>query len=236
MTWDEIAGARVIVESGITVVETAGYSPEPFMPMFGEAGIKVIHKCTAIKHAKKAQALGCAAVSIDGFEAAGHPGEDEIGSLVLLPRAVDELDIPVIACGGFSDGRGLVAALAMGAQGMSMGTRFLATREAPVHPKLKQKLVEASEIELGPSQNDTVIVPGEAVPPLARLSAHGNSRHAHTAMTSILCMIYRRRVFSFSSPCTSCIQSDRPDPDPAGLPRGSRPWGYPDSTLHSADP
>ncbi len=139
--------AAVIVDSGIKVVETAGHSPEPFMSGFDAAGIKVIHKCTAIKHALKAQKVGCAAVSIDGFEAAGHPGEDDIGSLVLLPRAVDELDVPVIACGGFSDGRGLVAALAMGAVGISMGTRFVATKEAPVHDNLKQKLVEASELD-----------------------------------------------------------------------------------------
>lgn len=136
-----------IVESGIKIVETAGYSPEPFMPMFNAAGIKVVHKCTAIKHAMKAQKVGCAAVSIDGFEAAGHPGEDDIGSLVLLPRAVDELDVPVIACGGFSDGRGLVAALALGAEAVSMGTRFLGTLEAPVHDNLKQKLIEASELD-----------------------------------------------------------------------------------------
>ena len=138
---------NAIVESGIKVVETAGYSPEPFMPMFNAAGIKVVHKCTAIKHAKKAQKVGCTAVSIDGFEAAGHPGEDDIGSLVLLPRAVDELDVPVIACGGFSDGRGLVAALALGAEAVSMGTRFLGTQEAPVHDNLKQKLIEASELD-----------------------------------------------------------------------------------------
>jgi nitronate monooxygenase len=138
---------NAIVESGIKVVETAGYSPEPFMPMFNAAGVKVVHKCTAIKHAKKAQKVGCAAVSIDGFEAAGHPGEDDIGSLVLLPRAVDELDVPVIACGGFSDGRGLVAALALGAEAVSMGTRFLGTQEAPVHDNLKQKLIEASELD-----------------------------------------------------------------------------------------
>jgi len=138
---------KAIVDSGIKLVETAGYSPEPFMPMFNQAGIKVVHKCTAIKHAKKAQKVGCAAVSIDGFEAAGHPGEDDIGSLVLLPRAVDELDVPVIACGGFSDGRGLVAALALGAEAVSMGTRFLGTQEAPVHDNLKQKLIEASELD-----------------------------------------------------------------------------------------
>ena len=139
--------ATAIIESGVKVVETAGYSPEPFMPMFDEAGVKVIHKCTAIKHAKKAQKVGCAAVSIDGFEAAGHPGEDGIGSLVLLPRAVDELDVPVIACGGFGDGRGLVAALALGAEAVSMGTRFMATQEAPIHENLKTKLVEASELD-----------------------------------------------------------------------------------------
>ena len=132
---------------GVKVVETAGRSPEPFVPPFEAAGVKVIHKCTTVKHAVKAQSVGCAAVEIDGFEAAGHPGEDDIPSLILVPRAVDELSIPVIACGGFSDGRGLVAALAMGAEGISMGTRFLATQEAPVHDNLKQKLVEASELD-----------------------------------------------------------------------------------------
>lgn len=139
--------ARVIIESGVKFVETAGRSPEPFMPHFDAAGVKVIHKCTSVKHALKAQSVGCAAVEIDGFEAAGHPGEDDIPSLVLLPRAVDELEIPVIACGGFSDGRGLVAALAMGAAGVSMGTRFLGTLEAPVHDNLKQKLVEGTELD-----------------------------------------------------------------------------------------
>jgi nitronate monooxygenase len=139
--------AQAIIDSGIKLVETAGRSPEPFMPHFESAGVKVIHKCTSVKHALKAQSVGCAAVEIDGYEAAGHPGEDDVPSLVLLPRAVDALDIPVIACGGFSDARGLVAALAMGAEGVSMGTRFLATREAPVHENLKQELVEANELE-----------------------------------------------------------------------------------------
>jgi nitronate monooxygenase len=138
---------QAIIESGIEVVETAGRSPEPFVPPFAAAGVKVIHKCTSVRHAMKAQSVGCAAVEINGFEAAGHPGEDDIPSLILVPRAADELSIPVIACGGFSDGRGLVAALAMGAEGISMGTRFLATQEAPVHENLKQKLVEASELE-----------------------------------------------------------------------------------------
>ncbi|ARD43840.1 nitronate monooxygenase [Colwellia sp. PAMC 21821] len=139
--------AQVIIDAGIKVVETAGRSPAPFMPMFNAAGIKVIHKCTSIRHAKKAQAVGCAAVTIDGFEAAGHPGEDDIPSLILVPRAVDELDIPVIACGGFSDGRGLAAALALGADAVSMGTRFLCTQEARVHQNLKDKLVGATELD-----------------------------------------------------------------------------------------
>ncbi len=138
---------KAIIGSGVKIVETAGRSPAPFMPLFNDAGVKVIHKCTSVKHAKKAQDVGCAAVIIDGFEAAGHPGEDDIPSLVLLPRAVDELDIPVIACGGFSDGRSLVAALALGADAVSMGTRFLGTQEAPVHSNLKQKLLDASELD-----------------------------------------------------------------------------------------
>lgn len=139
--------ARAIIESGVKFVETAGHSPAPFVPPFEAAGIKVIHKCTSVKHALKAQEVGCVAVEIDGFEAAGHPGESDIPSLVLLPRTVDELDIPVIACGGFSDARGLVAALALGAEGVSMGTRFLGTQEAPVHDNLKRKLVEGSELD-----------------------------------------------------------------------------------------
>jgi NAD(P)H-dependent flavin oxidoreductase YrpB (nitropropane dioxygenase family) len=139
--------AAAIIDSGIKLVETAGRSPAPFMTNFDQAGVKVIHKCTSVRHALKAQSVGCVAVEIDGFEAAGHPGEDDIPSLVLLPRAVDALDIPVIACGGFCDARGLVAALAMGADGISMGTRFLATVEAPVHDNLKQQLVTGSELD-----------------------------------------------------------------------------------------
>ena len=138
---------QAIIESGVKVVETAGRSPEPFVPPFAAAGVKVIHKCTSVRHAMKAESVGCAAVEIDGFEAAGHPGEDDIPSLILVPRTVDQLDIPVIACGGFSDARGLVAALAMGAEGISMGTRFLATREAPVHDNMKQALVDGSELD-----------------------------------------------------------------------------------------
>lgn len=138
---------EAIINSGVKFVETAGRSPAPFMEKFKEAGVEVFHKCTSIKHAIKAQDVGCSAVIIDGFEAAGHPGEDDVPSLVLLPRAVDELDVPVIACGGFSDGRGLVAALALGADAVSMGTRFLGTQEAPVHSNLKEQLVKASELD-----------------------------------------------------------------------------------------
>jgi len=139
--------AQAIIDSGVKIVETAGRSPEPFMPFFMKADVQVMHKCTSVKHAKKAETLGCSAVIIDGFEAAGHPGEDDIPSLVLLPRTVDALSIPVVACGGFSDGRGLVAALALGAGGISMGTRFVATAEAPVHENMKKRLVEADETD-----------------------------------------------------------------------------------------
>jgi len=138
---------QVCIEEGIEFIETAGRNPEPYMPILKDAGMKVIHKCTSVRHALKAQAIGCDAVSIDGFECAGHPGEDDVTSLVLLPVTADALDIPVVASGGFGDGRGLVAALALGADGMNMGTRFVATKEAPVHEGLKQALVEHDETD-----------------------------------------------------------------------------------------
>lgn len=139
--------ARAIVEGGVKIVETAGRSPEQFMPMFKEAGVKVIHKCTSVRHALKAEKIGCDMVSVDGFECAGHPGEDDIPGLILLPAAADALKIPMLASGGFGDGRGLAAALALGADGINMGTRFMATKEAPVHENLKQRMVEASELD-----------------------------------------------------------------------------------------
>jgi nitronate monooxygenase len=135
--------ARAIAESGVKYVETAGRNPEALLPIFKQAGIKVIHKCTSVRHALKAQSIGCDAVTIDGFECAGHPGEDDLPGLILIPSAVDALTVPVVACGGFSDGRGLAAALALGAEGIAMGSRFLATREAPVHDNVKQKMVES---------------------------------------------------------------------------------------------
>ena len=138
---------RVIVESGVKIVETAGRNPEPFLPAFQDAGIKVIHKCTSVRHALKAERIGCDAASVDGFECAGHPGEDDIPNMILLPRAAEELSIPFVSSGGMADGRSLVASLALGADGMNMGTRFIATQEAPVHDNVKQALVEADELQ-----------------------------------------------------------------------------------------
>ena len=138
--------AQAIVGSGIKIVETAGRSPEPFMELFNEYDVKVIHKCTSVRHALKAQAVGVSAITIDGFECAGHPGEDDIPSLVLLPQAVEALDVPVAGCGGFSDGKSLVAALALGGEAIVMGTRFMATKEAGVHQNVKDKMTEADEL------------------------------------------------------------------------------------------
>ena len=138
---------KVIVESGVKVVETAGNNPAKWLPMLKEAGIVVIHKCTSVRHALKAEAIGCDAVSVDGFECGGHPGEDDVPNFILLPRAGEELKVPFLASGGMADGRSLVAALAMGADGMNMGTRFIATKEAPVHQNVKDALVAASELD-----------------------------------------------------------------------------------------
>lgn len=137
----------VICQSGVKVVETAGRSPEPFMEAFNTYGIKVIHKCVAVRHALKAERVGVAAVSIDGFECAGHPGEEDVTCLVLIPAAVQRLKIPVVASGGFADGRGLAAALALGAEGINMGTRFMVTQEAPIHNDIKQRIVDMDETQ-----------------------------------------------------------------------------------------
>lgn len=137
----------VICESGVKIVETAGRSPEPFMEKFNAHGVKVIHKCVAVRHALKAERIGVAAVSIDGFECAGHPGEQDVGGLVLFPAAAQRLKIPVVASGGIADGRGLAAALALGAEGINMGTRFMVTQEAPIHEGIKQKIVEMDETQ-----------------------------------------------------------------------------------------
>lgn len=136
---------QAIIDSGVTVVETAGANPVEHLPDLQAAGIKVVHKCTSVRHALKAEELGVDAVSIDGFECAGHPGEDDIPGLVLIPRAADELQIPFIASGGFADGRGLAAALALGAHGINMGTRFMCTVEAPIHQNVKDRIVASNE-------------------------------------------------------------------------------------------
>ena len=138
---------QTIVDSGVKVVETAGNNPAKWRPQLKDAGIKVIHKCTSVRHSVKAQDIGCDAVSVDGFECGGHPGEDDIPNFILLPRAADELDIPFVASGGMADARSLVASLAMGAEGMNMGTRFIATKEAPVHDNVKQAILAASELD-----------------------------------------------------------------------------------------
>ncbi len=134
-----------IIESGVKIVETAGYKPQEHVDHFKEHGIKVIHKCTAVRHALSAERMGVDAISIDGFECAGHPGEDDIPGLILIPAAADKVNIPMIASGGFGDARGLVAALALGAEGINMGTRFCATQEADIHDKVKQQMIENDE-------------------------------------------------------------------------------------------
>jgi NAD(P)H-dependent flavin oxidoreductase YrpB (nitropropane dioxygenase family) len=135
----------VIISSGITMVETAGHKPQEHVEHLKKHGVKVIHKCTAVRHALSAERMGVDAISIDGFECAGHPGEDDIPGLILIPAAADKVKIPILASGGFGDGRGLVAALALGADGINMGTRFTATREAPIHDAFKQAMVEGDE-------------------------------------------------------------------------------------------
>jgi nitronate monooxygenase len=136
---------KAIIDSGVKIVETAGYKPQEHVDDFKSHGVMVIHKCTAVRHALSAERMGVDAISIDGFECAGHPGEDDIPGLILIPAAADQVKIPLLASGGFGDGRGLVAALALGADGINMGTRFCATAEAPIHENIKQLLVENDE-------------------------------------------------------------------------------------------
>src|SRR5271168_452022 len=138
---------KVIIDSGVKIVETAGNNPQKYMPALKEAGIKVIHKCTSVRHSLKAESVGVDAISVDGFECGGHPGEDDVPNFILLPRAADELKIPFVASGGMADARSLVAALSLGASGINMGTRFIATREAPVHDNVKQAILDATELD-----------------------------------------------------------------------------------------
>ncbi|MFO1237295.1 MAG: nitronate monooxygenase family protein [Alphaproteobacteria bacterium] len=158
---------EAIVKSGVKAVETAGNNPQKYLPAMKEAGIKVIHKCTSVRHSVKAEAIGCDAVSVDGFECGGHPGEDDVPNFILLPRAAEELKIPFVASGGMADGRSLVAALALGAEGINMGTRFIATKDAPVHQNVKDALVRASELDtrliMRPLRNTERVLNNDAV-------------------------------------------------------------------------
>lgn len=158
---------RTIIEGGVRIVETAGNNPTSLMPYFKEAGIKVIHKCTSVRHALKAEAVGCDAVSVDGFECGGHPGQDDVPNMILLPRAAEELEIPFIASGGMADGRSLVAALALGADGVNMGTRFMVTKEAKVHDNVKKAVLAATELDtrliLRPLRNTERVLNNPAV-------------------------------------------------------------------------
>ena len=162
-----------IIEGGIRVVETAGRNPAAHLPRMKAAGIKIIHKCTSVRHALKAEQIGCDAVSVDGFECGGHPGEDDVPNMILLPRAAEELTVPFVASGGMADARSLVAALALGAEGMNMGTRFIATQEAPVHQNVKQALVDADELQtrlvMRPLRNTERVLNNAAVTELLRL-------------------------------------------------------------------
>ncbi len=174
---------RAIIEGGVKAVETAGRNPEAHMPALKAAGIKVIHKCTSVRHALKAEKIGCDAVSVDGFECGGHPGEDDIPNMILLPRAAEELRVPFVASGGMADGRSLVAALALGAEGMNMGTRFIATKEAPVHDNVKRALVAADELQtrliMRPLRNTERVLDNPAVEKILEIE------HAKGAATTI---------------------------------------------------
>ena len=158
---------KAVIEGGVKVVETAGNNPVQVLPVLKEHGIKVIHKCTTVRHSLKAEAIGCDAVSVDGFECGGHPGEDDTPNFILLPRAAEELKIPFVASGGMADGRSLVAAMALGAEGMNMGTRFMATKEAPIHQNVKDALVAASELDtrliMRPLRNTERVLNNDAV-------------------------------------------------------------------------
>lgn len=167
---------KAIIDNGIKIVETAGRNPQPHLPALKDAGIKVIHKCTSVRHAVKAQSIGCDAVSVDGFECGGHPGEDDIPNMILLPRAAEQLEIPFVASGGMADARSLVASLALGAEGINMGTRFIATQEAPVHDNVKQAILSATETDtrlvMRPLRNTERVLYNEATRKLLEKEEH----------------------------------------------------------------
>ena len=187
---------RAIIDGGVKIVETAGRNPQPYLPYLQDAGIKVIHKCTSVRHALKAQRIGCDAVSVDGFECGGHPGEDDIPNMILLPRAADELDIPFVASGGMADGRSLVAALSMGADGINMGTRFIATQEAPVHTNVKQAILSANELDtrliMRPLRNTERVLQNSAVDRLLQKERELGSKLQITDILDEVAGVYPR--------------------------------------------
>lgn len=187
---------QAIIDGGVRIVETAGRSPEKYMPMLKEGGVKVIHKCTSIRHALKAQKIGCDAVSVDGFECGGHPGEDDIPNMILLPRAAEELSIPFVSSGGMADGRSLVASLALGAEGMNMGTRFIATKEAPVHENVKLAIVAASELDtrliMRPLKNTERVLNNAAVERLLEKERELGNRVGFKDIADALVGVYPR--------------------------------------------
>ena len=186
---------RAVVEGGVKIVETAGNNPAEWMPAFKEAGLTVIHKCTSVRHALKAEALGCDVISVDGFECAGHPGEDDVPNFVLLPAAANKLNIPFIASGGMVDGRSLVAALAFGADGVNMGTRFLATQEAPVHRNVKNAILSASErdtrIVMRPLRNTERVLRNEAVDAIQEIERRRGDEVAFEDVAPWVAGVYR---------------------------------------------
>ena len=185
---------RVICESGVKIVETAGNNPSKYLPALKEAGVKVIHKCTAVRHALKAEAIGCDAVSVDGFECGGHPGEDDIPNMILLPRAAEELKIPFVSSGGMADARSLVASLALGAEGMNMGTRFIATQEAPVHENVKQAILAASErdtsLVMRPLRNTERVLNNSAVAKVLELEKEKGADLTFADIAPMVAQVY----------------------------------------------
>lgn len=185
---------REIIEGGVKVVETAGNNPAQYLPALKDAGIRVIHKCTSVRHALKAESIGCDAVSVDGFECGGHPGEDDIPNMILLPRAADELKIPFVASGGMADARSLVAALALGADGINMGTRFLATKEAPVHENVKQAIVDATELDttliMRPLRNTERVLKNSAVEKVVEIERRKGSQTRFEDIAELVAGVY----------------------------------------------
>jgi NAD(P)H-dependent flavin oxidoreductase YrpB (nitropropane dioxygenase family) len=167
----------IIIGEGVKIMETAGRNPEPYIGRLKAAGIKIIHKCTAIRFAKTAEKTGCDVISIDGFECAGHPGEEDITSLILTPLAADSIKIPFIASGGYCDARGFVAALALGADGVNMGTRFMATKEAPIHPKIKEWMLQLTErdttLVLRSQRNSERVINNSVAQKVVEMEKHG---------------------------------------------------------------